>query len=262
MPFLSSLTIEELQNFHQAVTHSLDVRSHFDTLVWLQGDMQNYLPHEIMLGAWGNFDSGLVHYDIISLTTGVRTYSANPQTTTPLLQSLFKRWLEFGKQAFALVAGDDGFTLENTGLDCALGEALHQMRCALVHGAQDGRGNSHSLYIALSTKAAFSDAHRDAMGVMLPYLDTALRQLSYLPRSSLGESASSSFSVAKLTSEHDLSERETEILRWVAMGKTNPEIGSILNISAFTVKNHMQRIFKKLDVTNRAQAVSEFGEFA
>ncbi len=55
----------------------------------------------------------------------------------------------------------------------------------------------------------------------------------------------------------ELSAREAEILRWIALGKTNPEIGSILNISAFTVKNHVQRILKKLDVTNRTQAVGK-----
>ena len=57
--------------------------------------------------------------------------------------------------------------------------------------------------------------------------------------------------------EHNLSARESEILAWVALGKTNPEIGSILGISAFTVKNHVQRILKKLDVTNRTQAVGK-----
>jgi DNA-binding CsgD family transcriptional regulator len=54
-----------------------------------------------------------------------------------------------------------------------------------------------------------------------------------------------------------LSEREVEILDWIAMGKTNPEIGLILDISAFTVKNHVQRVFKKLNVSNRAQAVGK-----
>jgi DNA-binding CsgD family transcriptional regulator len=44
---------------------------------------------------------------------------------------------------------------------------------------------------------------------------------------------------------------------WVRMGKTNAEIGSILSISSFTVKNHLQHIFKKLDVYNRMQAVSK-----
>jgi DNA-binding CsgD family transcriptional regulator len=54
-----------------------------------------------------------------------------------------------------------------------------------------------------------------------------------------------------------LSERERQIMVWVALGKTNPEIGCILHISEFTVKNHMKSIFSKLDVTNRAQAVSK-----
>jgi DNA-binding CsgD family transcriptional regulator len=46
------------------------------------------------------------------------------------------------------------------------------------------------------------------------------------------------------------------IMQWVRAGKTNAEIGMILDISAFTVKNHLQRIFKKLNVFNRAQAVA------
>ncbi len=55
-----------------------------------------------------------------------------------------------------------------------------------------------------------------------------------------------------------LSAREIEILSWVAMGKTNADIGAILGISEFTVKNHLQRVFRKLNVSNRAQAVSRF----
>lgn len=61
-----------------------------------------------------------------------------------------------------------------------------------------------------------------------------------------------------LAVEHSMSNREVEILHWVAHGKTNPEIGAILNISPFTVKNHMQHMFKKLNATNRAQAVAKF----
>jgi DNA-binding CsgD family transcriptional regulator len=61
-----------------------------------------------------------------------------------------------------------------------------------------------------------------------------------------------------LLQSRGLSAREVEILQWVALGKTNPEIGKILKISEFTVKNHMQRIFKKMDVSNRAQAVGRF----
>ena len=62
---------------------------------------------------------------------------------------------------------------------------------------------------------------------------------------------------AEASEDYGLSKREAEIMDWVRMGKTNAEIGSILSISSFTVKNHLQHIFKKLDVYNRMQAVSK-----
>jgi DNA-binding CsgD family transcriptional regulator len=58
-----------------------------------------------------------------------------------------------------------------------------------------------------------------------------------------------------------LSQREVEIMEWVRIGKTNFEVAMILNISAFTVKNHLQRIFRKLDASNRAQAVEKLNRF-
>ena len=54
-----------------------------------------------------------------------------------------------------------------------------------------------------------------------------------------------------------LSLREIQVLQWVKNGKTNEEIGQILGISPPTVKNHMQKILRKLNVSNRAQAVGK-----
>lgn len=53
-----------------------------------------------------------------------------------------------------------------------------------------------------------------------------------------------------------LSEREIEILRWVAQGKANKEIGHALHISEATVKTHLRHIFRKLNVVDRAAAVA------
>jgi DNA-binding CsgD family transcriptional regulator len=52
-----------------------------------------------------------------------------------------------------------------------------------------------------------------------------------------------------------LSLREIEVLQWIKQGKTNDEISQILGISPPTVKNHVQKILRKLKVSNRAQAV-------
>jgi DNA-binding CsgD family transcriptional regulator len=54
-----------------------------------------------------------------------------------------------------------------------------------------------------------------------------------------------------------LTTRETEILSWVERGKSNNEIAQILGISHLTVKNHVQKILRKLNVQNRAQAVAK-----
>ena len=134
------------------------------------------------------------------------------------------------------------------------------MRSATVHGIRDERGSNDCLYVAFSTREQFTEMERGAMAMVLPYIDTALRQVEHLPHQSPvpASRTSASFADALLKANHDLSEREAEILKWVALGKTNPEIGCILDISAFTVKNHMQRVFKKLDVSNRAQAVGKF----
>jgi transcriptional regulator EpsA len=261
MAFLPSLSTKDIHNYHRVVKYSVDVRSHFDVLVWLQGDMQRFLPHDILIAAWGNFNDGAVQYDIISTMAGVRSKSANPETIKPLLLQLFARWSEYGKKPFTFNAGEGGFLLEDTGVKCALDEALKKMHCAMVHGINDERGSHDCLYVAFSTREFFGEPERGAMAMVLPYIDTALRQVSHLPHQSQLQPSPSIDPAELLTRVHDLSDRESEVLCWVALGKTNPEIGSILSISSFTVKNHMQRVFKKLDVSNRAQAVGKYKAF-
>lgn len=62
-----------------------------------------------------------------------------------------------------------------------------------------------------------------------------------------------------LTAEADpapqaLSPRETEILGWIARGKSNSVIGEILGISPHTVDTMVRRLFLKLGVRDRVSA--------
>jgi two-component system, NarL family, response regulator YdfI len=52
-----------------------------------------------------------------------------------------------------------------------------------------------------------------------------------------------------------LTERELEVLQWLAQGLANKQIASQLGISEHTVKFHVSSIYSKLDATNRAEAV-------
>jgi len=51
-----------------------------------------------------------------------------------------------------------------------------------------------------------------------------------------------------------LTPRAAETLLWLAQGKTNPEIATILGISESTIKKHVQEIFEKLGVETRGAA--------
>ena len=58
-------------------------------------------------------------------------------------------------------------------------------------------------------------------------------------------------------SGEELSERELEVLRLIAKGAANKEIGVELSIAQSTVKTHISTIFQKLGVTDRTEAVTE-----
>ena len=54
--------------------------------------------------------------------------------------------------------------------------------------------------------------------------------------------------------EAPLTQRESEVLRQLALGLTNKEIAQALKISYETVKEHVQHVLRKIGVTDRTQA--------
>jgi DNA-binding CsgD family transcriptional regulator len=69
--------------------------------------------------------------------------------------------------------------------------------------------------------------------------------LTYTPK----ESSQSAVLFPKLTP------RENEVLHWIAQAKSNPEIACILGISVGTVYRHVENVFSKLGINNRASAM-------
>ena len=57
-----------------------------------------------------------------------------------------------------------------------------------------------------------------------------------------------------LAERHGLTSRESQVLLWISCGKQNREIGEILDISPRTVNKHLEQIFQKIGVENRASA--------
>ncbi len=256
----------DLSKFFSLIAEVVSVRRHIDLMKWLQGEVQQFLPHDILVAAWGDFHLGLIHYDVVSAMPGVRSENASTESITPLLTGLFDRWIAHDRKPFALHAGAQGFDWAGAPTDDSITEAMHAMRSSLVHGINDQRGRHDCLYALFNTQAKRDRRERTAIKFLLPYIDSALRQVELMPHQYPDTSLKPA--VAKTPEPHAsepatvddpaLTGRDIEIMKLVAVGKTNSEISSALNVSSLTLKNHMQQIFKKLDVFSRAQAVSAY----
>lgn len=235
------------------------LRTHADLWRWLQGDVQQWLPHDILLVGWGDFRSGDLQYDIISSLPGLRTHLCPASRIAPLVNYFRDCWVAALSQPCQLDIGGCGQLLGEAGQGWAPAPGVPGMQTALVHGIGDGRLGGERIFAALSSDLAPAGGAA-SLKLLVPFIDSALRRMPPAPMRQPGAERNQMEQLVVRLGQ--LSERERQIMVWVAMGKTNPEIGCILRISEFTVKNHMKSIFSKLDVTNRAQAVAKLTRMA
>jgi transcriptional regulator EpsA len=258
MPSDTRLSGEDSEHYVKLIASATAIRRHVEFLQWLQGDVQHYLPHDILLVGWGNFQEKAIQHDMLSRLPGVRSYGVGTDGVPFLLNKFYDCWVAAGRKPCSLGFAHFEYLLGHSSLPGSFSSALRRMRSVLIHGLRDERSQQECLYILLSASDIPASATA-AIEVLMPCLDAVLRQLTHLPQQKRGCMKS----LPHVPEEAlGLTERETQIMDWVAMGKTNSEIGSILSISAYTVKNHMQRIFQKLNVYNRAQAVSKINRIS
>ncbi|NUR73722.1 MAG: response regulator transcription factor [Hamadaea sp.] len=126
-------------------------------------------------------------------------------------------------------------------------------------------GGSRSRIVVLTTYESDADILRAVEAGASGYLlkDAAPTELANAVRAaSRGETVLAPAVAGRLLrqvrqpAQPGLSAREAEVLRLVARGSTNGDIGRELHISEATVKTHLLRIFSKLDVDDRTAAVT------
>lgn len=258
----------EFQHFLAVLQGGLQVRTHLDIFHWMQGGFQDLIPHDVFIAAWGDFSHGVFHFDVISGIPGVRTEHLYDHEVSPFLMSLFDGWSARGRMPLHFGIEESLDVCRQLSAEFTL-PGIEGMESVVVHGIKDHRGQHDCLFVALSEVPVGDDRVCRWFEVLLPYVDSALRQVVLLPEQEcLAREGAPVVEEAEApvgspaTVLQSLSNRELEIMRWVALGKTNVEIGLILGISSFTVKNHLQRIFRKLNVLNRAQGVAIFESFS
>ncbi|MBN2461737.1 MAG: helix-turn-helix transcriptional regulator [Candidatus Cloacimonetes bacterium] len=63
-----------------------------------------------------------------------------------------------------------------------------------------------------------------------------------------------------MNNQKELSEQEEKIMLLIKGGLINEEVASVLGKSPDTVKYHLKKIYRKLDVGNRVEAINKFNE--
>jgi len=250
------LSAEEGARFLRIVTESGRIRRHCDIHRWLAGDMQYFLPHEILLSAWGDFETWELKLDLVSGLPGLRTSRLGHCRLEPLVRQAYARWCDAGREPLVMNVADTGAAQEQC--DCPVHGALRRMRHLLVHGMHDKRSGASALYIALGCepleKGRNAARFLATVDPLVAQIDAAFRRVPALPLAEMSCAPQAGSEAL------ELSAREVEVLESLRRGKTNVDIAAALSISPFTVKNHVQRIFRKIGVRNRTEAAARYGD--
>ena len=237
---LSPLEQEYLLRVVEAGSRVRDMRQFF---LWTQGQLQALLPHQALLCM--EYGPGDELRRIECIHGAVLGGDVRRQLTDPA-HGLAVQVARAGREGWRM----PGMAMARQGGAPAIVGApleLSGFDNLLAHGSGMLAGGA-SVFVLLGLPMKPGPRHAYFLELVLPHLHFALL------RSSQQEPARMLHGRAGIA--RPLSAREAEVLAWVREGKSNYEIGSILGISALTVKNHLQRVYRALGVSNRAHAVS------
>ncbi len=245
-------TAEESAQFLRIVSLGTLVNRPDGIHQWLSGEVQQILPHQILIAAWGDFAKHRLAFDVTSTLPGVRAAQLARCSVDDFVHKAHAQWVEAGRQPLLLPT--TSFTPRMCA--CPIHVALRGMRFAVVHGVRDRRSGNESLYIALDSESLGAipraEGFKFLVDCLIAQIDVAFRRVAACDAPDPRQAPRGVWS--------ELSRRERQILGWLCRGHSNVDIAVALDISPHTVKNHLQRIFRKIGVNNRTQAAAQYNE--
>jgi transcriptional regulator EpsA len=218
-------------------------RAHFFS--WTQGLLQSLIRHELLICTLCLGKPPAFRADGFSMTT------PDPSTLadiflrdTSVAPALLKAWEE---RRYQPVVIDTTVAPVGSGAFMREIERLGGTQL-LVHGVHDADGRALSLFTFACRPGSAGSRQTYLAQLLAPALHAAW------VRTQLTRTAAAT---EKASGQSVLTVREQDILKWIYLGKSNFEIGAILKISPLTVKNHVQKILRKLNVVNRTQAIGK-----
>ncbi|NJN00291.1 MAG: hypothetical protein HC793_01020 [Aquincola sp.] len=239
----------------RAMESAAQVRRRYQFFVWSQSCLSALVPHDLSICA---------AYQRARHTLVFEAFNARPfpdgvlpllsDTSSMLLQGVIASWLASGGTPTIVDLTSLARRTRAVDPELLTQAGLQQI---IVHGVSRPQrpDELESLFMFSSTGRQWGEGDRRHLELILPQLHSA-----YLRAQSVELDLSGALAAPLQSNGRDhpmpITERERQILGWVREGKSNQEIGKLLSISALTVKNHVQKILRKLNASNRAQAVA------
>jgi transcriptional regulator EpsA len=221
-------------------------RAHFFS--WTQGLLQSLIRHELLICTLCHGKPPAFRADGFSMTMpDPAMFSDVFLRDSAVAPALLKAWEERRYQPVVLETGSGALP---NGMFSRELERLGATQL-LVHGLHDSDGRAISLFTFACRPGSIGARQAYLAQLLAPTLHAAW------VRTQLQRRADSAGGSDKAVSPSVLTVREQDILKWIYLGKSNFEIGAILKISPLTVKNHVQKILRKLNVVNRTQAIGK-----
>lgn len=228
-------------DYCRLVESALAIQRRYQFFLWSRGELQVFLPHATVLCATG---------DLTRENYRIERFSEYPDADggkaglDNLLARLVTAWRLDGHAPLVLEAphGADGSSGALAAELCRSG-----LSGCSAHGLLDHEHGIGAFFVFLGGLCEAPPLRAHRLELLVPHLCAALQRIAHTER----------LASLSLAEAHLLSTREAEIMHWIRAGKTNQEIGQILDISPYTVKNHVQKILRKLNVTNRVQAAGK-----
>jgi transcriptional regulator EpsA len=229
-------------------------RNHF--FLWSQNLLQTFLPHRVAVCAAYNRQAKDLAFDAFySVPVPQPLLAILTDAQSPLLRQIVLDWIARRGRCTTIDLAAMRSRLGAEPVDAIVEAGLAEL---LVHGvARPHRPTEiESLFVlAAPVGQQWTANHHAVFDLLLPHIHTTYLRVQ-VNEHELATGVPAPTRLRSADAGSPITRRESEILMWVRDGLSNQQIGSQLSISALTVKNHLQKILRKLGASNRAQAVA------
>ena len=228
---------------HQVTQAAAAIFNRNQLTAWVRGPLRRLIPHEKALLGFGQIGYATVPIDLVHAVDLDENYFAAAHTHTRHLPSpVMAKWLKMREPQIILPAGfcraTHDFWLNN--LD------QHQIGNGVFDASVEGASGRMCFIKLFNVWQSLEGGANMLERYVTPLLADIWKRID-------AHQARASQSVRDRAAFASMTPKEREVYRWLCEGKSNWEIGRILNKSEWTVKNQVSKILHQTGASTRYQ---------